>query len=131
PAEDNIKLKTTEGTIEVKQLVYATHTPPGVNILHFRNAPYRSYGIAAKLKGDYPDALGYDLEEPYHYYRAQKINGENYLIAGGEDHKTGHEEDTGKKFSDLENYVINYYDVDRIEYSWSSQYYESADGLPY
>ena len=48
--------------------------------------------MGIRLKNDkYPDALIYDMYDPYQYYRSQQINGEIYLIAGGEDHKTGHE----------------------------------------
>ncbi|SDR11039.1 hypothetical protein SAMN05421664_3598 [Chryseobacterium soldanellicola] len=130
--EEEVILTTSKGIIKAKNVVYATHIPPGVNILHFMNAPYRSYAIAFSLNGDhYPKDLGYDLVDPYHYYRIQEINGENLLIAGGEDHKTGHTEDTGECFSKLENYVREYFDVNAAVYSWSSQYYEPVDGLPY
>ncbi len=127
-----IKVHTTAGDIQAGHLIYATHIPPGINLLHFRNAPYRSYAIAVKLNdANYPQALGYDLDDPYHYYRSQKVNGEEYLIAGGEDHKTGHEENTGNCFRKLESYVREYFDVKEVAYQWSSQYYIPADGLPY
>lgn len=130
--KDAVVLKTSKGEIKAAHVVYATHIPPGINILHFTNAPYRSYVMAFTLKDTrYPWQLGYDLCEPYHYYRIQEINGENLLIAGGEDHKTGHAEDTGECFSRLENYVRKYFNVETVMYSWSSQYYEPADGLPY
>ncbi|MFP3834578.1 FAD-dependent oxidoreductase [Chryseobacterium sp. SIMBA_028] len=130
--EDVVILQSSKGRVSARSVIYATHIPPGVNILHLMNAPYRSYAIAFRLKGDcHPMELGYDLTEPYHYYRTQKINGENLFIAGGEDHKTGHADDTGECFSKLENYVREYFDVDTAVYSWSSQYYEPADGLPY
>ncbi|WP_449398137.1 FAD-dependent oxidoreductase [Chryseobacterium wanjuense] len=130
--EDVVILTTSKGEIKAENVIYATHIPPGVNVLHFTNAPYRSYAIAFSLKDNkYPKELGYDLEEPYHYYRTQEINGETLLIAGGEDHKTGHEEDTGECFSRLENYVRKYFDVETAYYSWSSQYYEPVDGFPY
>ncbi|REC45444.1 FAD-dependent oxidoreductase [Chryseobacterium pennipullorum] len=130
--EDDVVLKTSKGEIRAKNVVYATHIPPGLNILHFTNAPYRSYAMAFSLKDSkYPWELGYDLSEPYHYYRIQEINGENLLIAGGEDHKTGHAQDTGECFSKLENYVRQYFNVETVYYSWSSQYYEPVDGLPY
>lgn len=130
--EDIIILKTGKGEVKTKNLVYATHIPPGMNILHLMNAPYRSYVMAFSLKDNkYSWELGYDVDEPYHYYRIQEINGENLLIAGGEDHKTGHETDTGECFSRLETYVRKYFNVDTAFYSWSSQYYEPVDGLPY
>lgn len=130
--EDLVILTTSRGEVKAKHVVYATHIPPGVNVLHFTNAPYRSYAIAFSLKNNnYPQELGYDLSDPYHYYRTQEVNGETLLIAGGEDHKTGHEENTGECFSRLENYVREYFDVETPYFSWSSQYYEPVDGFPY
>jgi nitrite reductase/ring-hydroxylating ferredoxin subunit len=106
--------------------------PPNINLLNFECAPYRSYVMAVKLKsGQYPDALIYDSQEPYHYVRSHTIDGqEPLLIAGGLDHKTGHE-DPEKAFADLEKYVRKYYNVSSVKHKWSSQYYVPADGLPY
>jgi glycine/D-amino acid oxidase-like deaminating enzyme/nitrite reductase/ring-hydroxylating ferredoxin subunit len=118
-------------SIKALNLVYATHLPPGINLLDFRCAPYRSYVLAIKLKNeDYPDALVYDMQEPYHYFRTHEINGQRYLILGGEDHKTGHD-DPEKSFENLASYANKYYYVSSIDYKWSAQLYVSADGLPY
>lgn len=131
-AGEPLEAETSRGTIRAGKALYATHIPPGVNLLHFRCAPYRSYAMGIKLKnGDYPAALGYDMCDPYHYYRSQVVDGEQYLIAGGEDHKTGHEENTTACFSRLEAYVRKYFEVEEVAFRWSSQYYEPADGLPY
>ncbi|WP_298652475.1 FAD-dependent oxidoreductase [uncultured Proteiniphilum sp.] len=130
--ENHLVVSTTKGNIVCNHLVYATHLPPGKNIMHFRNAPYRSYVLALKLKNNnYPQALGYDLFEPYHYYRSHTIDGEEDLIAGGEDHKTGDIENTDECFEKLKDYVDQYFDIERVAYKWSSQFYEPADGLPY
>lgn len=130
--DDFVTLTTSKGEIRAKNVIYATHIPPGINLLHFTNAPYRSYVMAFRLKDNkYPWELGYDLCEPYHYYRIQELDGENLLIAGGEDHKTGHSDNTGACFSRLENYVRKYFNVETVYYSWSSQYYEPVDGMPY
>ncbi|MEO6583470.1 MAG: FAD-dependent oxidoreductase [Ferruginibacter sp.] len=130
--DETLTIVTAQGKLKATHAVYATHIPPGVNILHFRNAPYRSYAMAVTLKnGVYPQALGYDMCEPYHYYRSQKVDGQEYLIAGGEDHKTGHEENTDQCFRRLESYLRKYFEVDTIAYKWSSQYYQPTDGLPY
>lgn len=117
--------------IKAKKVIYATHMPPNINLFNFECAPYRSYVMAAKLKsGKYPDALIYDTQEPYHYVRSHIIDGQPLLIAGGLDHKTGHE-DAKKAFADLEKYIRQYYNVSSIKYKWSSQYYVPVDGLPY
>ncbi|RYD55094.1 MAG: FAD-dependent oxidoreductase [Sphingobacteriales bacterium] len=123
---------TSLGTIKAKLVVYATHIPPGINLLHFRCAPYRSYAAAFTVKdGKYPDGLVYDMQEPYHYYRTQKLDGKEYIIAGGCDHKTGHEENTEQKFVELEAYLGKYYQIESTDFKWSSQYFNSSDGLPY
>jgi len=127
-----VLVETSNGTLQCKQFIYATHIPPGVNLLDLRCAPYRSYAIAVLLKdGKYPGALAYDMGDPYHYYRTQRVRGKDYLIAGGEDHKTGHAEDTGACFIKLESYVGQYFEVEEIAFRWSSQYFEPADGIPY
>ncbi|MDB5279592.1 MAG: FAD-dependent oxidoreductase [Ferruginibacter sp.] len=129
--DDQLSISANNKVFTATKVIYATHIPPGVNLLHFRCAPYRSYAIAFKLRGEYPDALGYDMNDPYHYYRTQKVEDQLYLIAGGEDHKTGHEENTDNCFRRLESHVRSYFDVESIDFKWSSQYYEPADGLPY
>jgi glycine/D-amino acid oxidase-like deaminating enzyme/nitrite reductase/ring-hydroxylating ferredoxin subunit len=117
--------------IRAKKVIYATHMPPNINVFNFRCAPYRSYVMAVKLKsGQYPDALIYDMQEPYHYVRTHRIDGQELLIAGGLDHKTAHE-DPEKAFAGLEKYIRKYYNISSIKYQWSSQYYIPVDGLPY
>lgn len=130
--DEMLEVETSQGTITAKNLIWATHIPPGINLLHFRCAPYRSYAVAATLNNDaYPDGLAYDMYDPYHYYRTQIIDGKKYLIVGGEDHKTGHEENTEASFNRLEAHVRKYFDVTEIAFRWSSQYFEPADGLAY
>ena len=71
------------------------------------------------------------MYDPYHYYRSQEIDGRNYLIAGGYDHKTAHENNQEYCFLELESHIRKYFEVEEVVYKWSSQYYESPDGLPY
>lgn len=131
--EEPLLIETTIKTLRAKRVIWATHIPPGVNILHFRCAPYRSYAMAFTLANEqeYPPFLGYDLNEPYYYYRSQEINGKKYLIAGGEDHKTGHQENTVMPFEKLEAQVRKFFNIKHIDYRWSSQYFEPADGIAY
>jgi glycine/D-amino acid oxidase-like deaminating enzyme/nitrite reductase/ring-hydroxylating ferredoxin subunit len=127
-----LEIETNKGTIRSSYLIWATHIPPGVNLLHFRCAPYRSYAMAVTLKDHaYPDGLVYDMQDPYHYFRTQEVDGKKYLIVGGEDHKTAHEENTESCFTSLEAYVREHFEVDNIAFKWSSQFFEPADGLAY
>jgi glycine/D-amino acid oxidase-like deaminating enzyme/nitrite reductase/ring-hydroxylating ferredoxin subunit len=129
---DPLTITTSRGTLRAKDIVYATHIPPGINLIHLRCAPYRSYAMAVTLLDEkYPDGLVYDMLDPYNYYRTQEINGQKYLIVGGKDHKTGHETNTEKHFMELEILVREQFNVEAIHSKWSSQYFEPADGLPY
>ncbi|NLN32463.1 MAG: FAD-dependent oxidoreductase [Flavobacteriaceae bacterium] len=129
---DELIISTSLGEVKTRNLIYATHTPPGVNLLHFRNIPWRSYVMAVELKdGNYPQALGYDLEEIYHYYRTHEREGKKYLIVGGKDHKTGIKIRTEDCFAQLETHIRTYFEVKKVVYKWSSQYFEPVDGLPY
>lgn len=129
---DILNVDTGQGAVKAKALIWATHIPPGINLLHFRNGPYRSYAIAVTLNNNaYPDALAYDMFDPYHYYRTQTIDGTNYLIVGGEDHKTAHLENTEACFNNLIAHTRTYFDVATVTHRWSSQYFEPSDGLAY
>lgn len=130
--DDGVIVETDQGRFTAKDLVYATHIPPGVNLLHLRCVPYRSYAMAVQLEeGAYPEDLSYDMEDPYHYYRTQTVKGQPYLIAGGKDHKTGEADNAAAHFMQLESHIRKHFPVKEISYQWSSQYFEPADGIPY
>lgn len=131
--KDAVLVKTDSGkNFQAKNLVWATHSSPGNNRFNALVAPYRSYALTAKLANP-PKKIAQmaDLYDPYHYVRFHKSGDQYYLIAGGFDHKTGHEEDTQKCFDDLEKYVTDHFKNVSITHRWSSQYYVPADGLAY
>ncbi len=131
--EDDIHLvKAGEIIFKALKVIYATHVTPKITVFSFRCAPYRSYVLGVKLTSDnaYPDALVYDMQEPYHYFRTHIIDGQKLLIVGGNDHKTGHD-DPEQAFVDLEKYVRKFYKVSSVKYQWSSQYFIPVDGFPY
>lgn len=130
--ETGVTIETSQGVVQSKKLVYATHIPPGLNLLHLRCPAYRSYAMAVRLEDDdYPKGLVYDMYDPYHYYRTQRIDGKNYLIVGGQDHKTGDAINTNRCLLQLESHIRSHFAVAEVAYHWSSQYFEPVDGLPY
>ena len=71
------------------------------------------------------------MEDPYHYYRSQIIDRKKVLIAGGKDHNTGQTENAAQHLLMLQQQIQKHFDIDEVLAGWSSQYYESVDGLPY
>jgi glycine/D-amino acid oxidase-like deaminating enzyme len=60
-----VEVETNMGTFYCDALVYATHIPPTVNLLHLRCVPYRSDAMAVTLKDEkYPNGLVYNLYDP-------------------------------------------------------------------
>jgi glycine/D-amino acid oxidase-like deaminating enzyme/nitrite reductase/ring-hydroxylating ferredoxin subunit len=130
--KEHLEIETSTVTFRAGNMIYATHIPGGINLLHLRCAPYRSYAMAGKLEGEnYPTDLIYDMYDPYFYYRTQKIDGEKYVIVGGKDHKTGHEDNTFRNYLQLESRIKDIFPDFKLTHQWSSQYFEPTDGLPY
>jgi glycine/D-amino acid oxidase-like deaminating enzyme/nitrite reductase/ring-hydroxylating ferredoxin subunit len=127
------RVVTDRGEIRARDVVVAAHVPVSNRVLlHTKLAAYRSYAIAARIaSGSSPHGLFWDTEHPYHYTRTHNVGRGTYLIVGGEDHKTGTEEETSECFVRLDEYTRSRFAIERIGYRWSGQIMEPADGLPY
>jgi glycine/D-amino acid oxidase-like deaminating enzyme/nitrite reductase/ring-hydroxylating ferredoxin subunit len=126
------RVSTDRATIHAKEVILATHTPIGLMLsLQARVFPYRSYILGARLRsGTLKKGLYWDTETPYHYLRTVHDEKGELLIVGGADHKTGEMEDTETRYNQLREYLYNRFDVEKIDFHWSNQFYEPADGLP-
>ena len=96
------------GTIDAGMAVFATNSPINDRVeLHSKMAPYRTYAMAFTLaRGTLPDALYWDMADPYHYVRLNPGPGSiDYLIAGGADHKTGEADDGDVRFEAVEAWI--------------------------
>jgi glycine/D-amino acid oxidase-like deaminating enzyme/nitrite reductase/ring-hydroxylating ferredoxin subunit len=125
------RLETETGTITAGDVVVATHVPLNRFFIQTKLAHYRSYVLACRVSGPVPDGLFWDDEDPYHYIRAQEAEGGTLLIVGGEDHKTGQDDDTEARYRSLLDYARERFDVRSVAYRWSAQVAEPVDGLPF
>lgn len=118
-------------------VIVATCTPINNRFfIHTKQAPYRTYVIAASVpKGSVPKGLYWDTAEPYHYIRIQTHLSDPYLdwlIVGGEDHKTGQDRQVDAKYDELEKWAKKRLPmIDKIEYHWSGQVFEPIDSLAF
>jgi glycine/D-amino acid oxidase-like deaminating enzyme/nitrite reductase/ring-hydroxylating ferredoxin subunit len=118
-------------------IVVATNSPVNDRVaIHTKQAPYVTYVIGMQVpKGSVTRALYWDTPDPYHYVRLQTDkHNDRYetLIVGGEDHKTGQENDGAERFARLEQWTRERWpQVGEVAFRWSGQVMEPVDGIAF
>jgi glycine/D-amino acid oxidase-like deaminating enzyme/nitrite reductase/ring-hydroxylating ferredoxin subunit len=128
------RVRAGRHTIEAAAVIVATNAPINDRlVIHTKQAPYMTYVIAAAVEpGSVPLGLYWDTLEAYHYVRMHPHKGQEYLIVGGEDHKSGQASDTAERHQRLEDWARQRFPTMRpIEYVWAGQVMQSVDGLAY
>ena len=114
-------------------VVVATNSPFQTGVTkHLKVAAYNTYAIAVELPtGTLPYALYWDTEDPYHYVRLQPHGAKtDWLIVGGEDHKTGQADDQGARWDRLVAWTRERFPMTgAVTFRWSGQVFETPDGL--
>jgi nitrite reductase/ring-hydroxylating ferredoxin subunit len=129
---DMVQITMTDGRrIDARHAVVATNTPINDRVtMHTKQAPYRTYVIAGEVpKGSVPDCLLWDTGDPYHYVRLQPSDPADWLIVGGEDHKTGQASDAVDRLERLERWARERFPLGETRWRWSGQVMESNDYL--
>jgi glycine/D-amino acid oxidase-like deaminating enzyme/nitrite reductase/ring-hydroxylating ferredoxin subunit len=130
-----LRVRTSDGpTVTAGAVVLATNTPFTTRVaFHVKLAAYRTYAIAASVPaGALANALYWDTDAPFHYVRlARGPSGGDVVIAGGEDHKTGQDDEGHEvRFERLEAWLrTGFPAVGAVVARWSGQIIESMDGL--
>jgi glycine/D-amino acid oxidase-like deaminating enzyme len=126
-----VVVKSDRGTVRATDVVFATNSPIGGSVtIHTKQAPYRTYALAATLtRGSLPDALYWDTLDPYHYVRLQPHSEhQDIVIIGGEDHKSGQADDGEARFAALESWARERLPkMGKVIHRWSGQVMEPAD----
>jgi len=124
--------------VRASSVVVATNTPiNAIFSMHTKQAPYRTYALAAPVRrGVLPHGLYWDTEDPYHYVRMAQAPeaglpaDREWVIVGGEDHKVGQSDDPKSGWTMLEQWLRKRLPmVETPRYRWSGQVHEPADGL--
>ena len=136
--EDGVpcRIETTDGCrVTSDAIVVATNTPVNDRVtIHTKQAAYRTYVVGLAIQRDVvPRALFWDTGDPYHYVRlARGAGGEDVLIVGGEDHKTGQADDADERFTRLVEWSRGRFPAtSRVLYRWSGQVMEPIDSLAF
>jgi glycine/D-amino acid oxidase-like deaminating enzyme/nitrite reductase/ring-hydroxylating ferredoxin subunit len=134
--EDGVVIETEKGaTIRARAAVFATNSPVNGKLeIHTKQIPDRTYVIAGPVpRGSVPDVLIWDTLDAYHYVRLQPLGGgEDLLIVGGEDHRTGEATDMEQRFERLERWTRDRFpEFGQIRNHWSGQVMEPFDFMPF
>ncbi len=128
-----IKIKDYQVTCQAA--VIATNTPFIDRFtMHTKQAAYRSYVVGLTIpQGQVNTALYWDTKEPYHYVRVVAgTDGNDILLVGGEDHKTGQANDAALRFRHLSDWAKTMFGIEGKEaFTWSGQVMEPIDGLAF
>ena len=129
---------TAEHSVRAKAVVVATNTPfNDWVVMHTKQAGYMTYVVALQVpKGSVPRIILWDTGDPYYYVRLAECreNGENFdiLLVGGQDHKVGQDSHPEHRYTELEQWARQRYPMaGAVEYRWSGEVMEPADGVAY
>lgn len=134
------RVETENGPgVSAGAVVVATNTPINDRVtMHTKQAPYTTYVIGARVpRGSVTPALYWDLQDPYHYVRlmdgpADAQEPFDILIVGGEDHKTGQSDYSAEPYRRLEEWARERWPaIQNVEFRWSGQVMEPADGVAF
>lgn len=117
--------------VRARHVVVATNSPINDRFtIHSKQEPYRTYAISFSVpRGSVPSVLCWDTANPYHYVR---LGGEESLMVGGGDHRTGENSDSERSFLEIEEWTRRRFPMaGTVEDRWSGQVMEPIDGLAY
>jgi len=133
------RAKVNRNWIGFDRVVMATNNPlvglasvTSATLLQTKLSLYTSYAVGARTPSDtIPEALFWDTKEPYDYLRVDRHRDFDYVIYGGEDHKTGQKRKTKQAYTRLLSRLKRIIPKTREDHCWSGQVICTPDGLPY
>lgn len=126
-------VRTGEGKVTAQNIVLATHTPKGINLVQAEMEVCREYGVAGRLgehAGSGPSGICW-ISDRSRSIRTWRHNGREHAIAVGERHVTGQYEGGVDYAERLRETLRQGFDMDGFSHAWSAQQFKPADGLPY
>lgn len=137
--EKNSRVRASNYWISFDRVVIATHNPlvgfsniAAATLFQTKLSLYSSYAIGARTRrGALPLAMFWDTKDPYDYLRIDRHDDYDYVIFGGEDHKTGQGEAKDTCFNKVLTRLRKIVPEAEIENRWSGQVIETNDGFPF
>lgn len=128
------RLDTITGhTIEAHDVVVATHFPfNDFKGLYFAKMEVeRSYVVSAEVDM-FPEGMFISVDKPSRSLRHVKLdNGKKMAMFGGENHLTGHKEETLACYEKLGEFGTRHFGTETFTHHWSAQDLITLDKVPY
>jgi glycine/D-amino acid oxidase-like deaminating enzyme/nitrite reductase/ring-hydroxylating ferredoxin subunit len=128
------EVRTEGGVVRAGDVVVATHLPILDRGLFFaKTYPHRSYAVAAPIDAARaPDGMFINAGTPTRSIRTMRDGDRLYLNVGGNGHKPAGEDDTPRRYDQLEEFLRRHWpSAGEVEYRWSTQDYMPHDQVPY
>jgi glycine/D-amino acid oxidase-like deaminating enzyme/nitrite reductase/ring-hydroxylating ferredoxin subunit len=124
---------TDYGVVSASDVVVATNLPMMDEGLYFaKTFSKRSYLIGAAIAPEKaPQGMFIGAEEEYYSIRTTPYQDKLLLLIGGGGHKVGTVTQTEDSYRKLETFARERFDINAIQYRWSSQDVVSFDKIPY
>lgn len=119
--------------ITANHLLICSHFPfyEGLGLYSTRLYADRSYVVAGKPAKSYPGGIYVSADQPTRSVRSVRIEGEEVVLAVGENHKTGQGKDTIYHYEALRDFGEQVFGWEEMLYRWSAQDITTIDKLPY
>ncbi|MCL1632069.1 FAD-dependent oxidoreductase [Sporolactobacillus sp. CPB3-1] len=132
PASAPLVMTRQGFSIRCRHVLICSHFPFHDNRFYFsRMFPERSYLIAYAFNGTAPEGMYISAGDPKRSVRSLKLNHEQYLLIGGENHKTGRGESMERHYQRLAEFAREQFGTSKIIARWSAQDYTTLDKIPY
>ena len=114
--------------VRAKKIVQASHFPfyDGASLLFSKVEVRQSYLVATTKASQKLNGIYISYEQPTRTLRQYQ----NFLVVGGEDHRTGTSDDTLRHYKNITSFVNEHFGTSDIKYQWSTQDYLTTDKLP-
>ncbi|NLG50942.1 MAG: FAD-dependent oxidoreductase [Chloroflexi bacterium] len=121
---------TDRGRITAPCVLITTHMPFLDRGEYYRRQnPIRSYALGVRVQNPTQDMYISPYPD-FHSIRTEMTERGPMLIVAGGSHYAGHVRDTLSYYRDLEEWTRQHFDVLSVDYSWSTQDNNPADGVP-
>jgi glycine/D-amino acid oxidase-like deaminating enzyme len=129
-----LTVNTKAGSIvKSEYVIVATYDPFNKPKNTFaKKGMYKSYVFEVQIpEGILKEGIYEDMENPYHYFRVDRMNGFDRMIVGGEDHRRELKVPENKNFMALEQYLEKLLEGKKytIVKKWAGPILEPSDGL--